>query len=82
MPASPPSVVIPPAPAAPVTVPVANALVMLPVLNATSPPAVPFEPTFTEREKAIQHAIDVMEKGLPWGGTLRRFRRDEMHEQR
>ena len=38
---------IPPAPAAPVTLPVANALVMLPVLNATSPPAVPFEPTLT-----------------------------------
>ena len=24
-----------------------------------------------EREKAIQHAIDVMARGLPWGGTLR-----------
>jgi prevent-host-death family protein len=33
-----------------------------------------------EREKAIQHAIDVMEQGLPWGRTLRRFRREEMHE--
>jgi hypothetical protein len=33
-----------------------------------------------EREKAVQHAIDVMKKGLPWGGTLRKFRREEMHE--
>ena len=33
-----------------------------------------------EREKAIQHAIDVMEQGLRWGRTLRRFRREEMHE--
>ena len=33
-----------------------------------------------EREKAVQHAIDVMKKGLPWGGILRRFRREEMHE--
>jgi antitoxin (DNA-binding transcriptional repressor) of toxin-antitoxin stability system len=33
-----------------------------------------------EREKAIQHAIHVMEQGLPWGRTLRRFRREEMHE--
>jgi prevent-host-death family protein len=33
-----------------------------------------------ERERAVQHAIDVMEQGLPWGGTLRRFRREEMHE--
>jgi prevent-host-death family protein len=33
-----------------------------------------------EREKAIQHAIDVMEQGLPWDRTLRGFRREEMHE--
>jgi hypothetical protein len=33
-----------------------------------------------EHEKAIQHAIDVMERGLPWGRTLRRLRREEMHE--
>jgi hypothetical protein len=33
-----------------------------------------------EREKAVQHAIDVMVQGLPWGGTLRRFGREEMHE--
>jgi hypothetical protein len=31
-----------------------------------------------EREKAVQHAIDVMAQGLPWGGTLRRFGREEM----
>ena len=33
-----------------------------------------------ERKKAIQHAIDEMAKGLPWGKALRRFKRDEMHE--
>ena len=33
-----------------------------------------------EREKAIQHAIDVMRQGLPWGGKLRRFGREEMHK--
>ena len=33
-----------------------------------------------EREKAIQHAIDVMEQGLRCGRTLRRFRREEVHE--
>jgi len=33
-----------------------------------------------ERQKAIRHAIDVLAKGLPWGGALRTFRRDEMHE--
>jgi prevent-host-death family protein len=32
-----------------------------------------------EREMAIQHAIDVMGQ-LPWGRTMRRFRREEMHE--
>ena len=32
------------------------------------------------REKAIQHAIDVMETGLPWGNAMRRFKREEMHE--
>jgi antitoxin (DNA-binding transcriptional repressor) of toxin-antitoxin stability system len=32
-----------------------------------------------ERQKAIQHAIDVMAKGLPWGDALRRFKREEMH---
>ena len=34
-----------------------------------------------EREKAVQHAIDVMGQGLPWGGTLRKFKREEMHKQ-
>jgi len=29
-----------------------------------------------ERQKAIRHAIDVMAKGLPWGGALRTFRRE------
>jgi hypothetical protein len=33
-----------------------------------------------ERKKAIQHAIDVMAKGLSWGGTLQTFKREEMHE--
>jgi prevent-host-death family protein len=33
-----------------------------------------------ERQKAIDHAIEVMEKGLPWGGTLRTVRREEMHK--
>lgn len=33
----------------------------------------------TERKKAIQHAIQVMKKGLRWGETLPRFTRDEMH---
>ncbi len=32
-----------------------------------------------EREKAVQHAIDGMVQGLP-GGTVRRVRREEMHE--
>jgi prevent-host-death family protein len=35
-----------------------------------------------ERKKAIQHAIDVMSKGLPWGDALQRFNRDEMHRRR
>jgi len=33
-----------------------------------------------ERKNAIQHAINVMANGLSWGGTLKRFTRDEMHE--
>ena len=33
-----------------------------------------------ERKKAIQHAIDVMTKGLSWGDALQRFKREEMHE--
>src|SRR5262249_58184448 len=33
-----------------------------------------------ERQAAIEHAINVMEQGLPWGATLETFTRDEMHE--
>jgi hypothetical protein len=33
-----------------------------------------------ERKKAIQHAINLMRQGLPWGDTLPRFTRDEMHD--
>ena len=33
-----------------------------------------------EREAAIAEMVDVMKKGLPWGTSLRRFTRDEMHE--
>jgi prevent-host-death family protein len=33
-----------------------------------------------ERRKAIDHAVDVMAKGLPWGAAIRAFSRDEMHE--
>jgi prevent-host-death family protein len=33
-----------------------------------------------ERKKAIDHALRIMEKGLPWGNALRAFTRDEMHE--
>ena len=34
----------------------------------------------TERQQAIQHAIDVMKKGLSWGDALAHFERDEMHK--
>lgn len=33
-----------------------------------------------ERKKAIEHAIALMTKGLPWGDSLPRFGREEMHE--
>ena len=33
-----------------------------------------------ERQAAIDHAIEVMAQGLPWGAALRPFTRDEMHE--
>ena len=33
-----------------------------------------------EREAAIKHAIEVMERGLSWGSEFRTFTRDEMHE--
>ena len=45
------------------------------VLRPYSPPLMT-----PEREKAIQHALDVMTKGLSWGATLRTFSRAEMHE--
>ena len=42
----------------------------------------PYRPPLmtAERKKAIQHAIDVMAKGLSWGRTLQTFKREEMHE--
>jgi|SRR6516165_1860053 len=33
-----------------------------------------------ERQAAINHAIEVMVQGLPWGATRETFTRDEMHE--
>jgi prevent-host-death family protein len=33
-----------------------------------------------ERQKAIGRAMKLMAKGLPWGKSLQRYRRDEMHE--
>ena len=45
------------------------------MLSPYRPPAMT-----AERRQAIQHAIDVMRKGLPWGDALRHFTRDEMHE--
>ena len=33
-----------------------------------------------ERQAAINHAIELMAQGLPWGAALRTFTRDEMHE--
>ena len=33
-----------------------------------------------ERRAAIDHAIQVMAQGLPWGAGVRAFTRDEMHE--
>jgi hypothetical protein len=32
-----------------------------------------------ERQQAIDHAIEVMSQGLPWGRRFGRFKRDEMH---
>ena len=32
------------------------------------------------RQAAIDHALALMEAGLPWGETFRTFSRDEMHE--
>jgi prevent-host-death family protein len=33
-----------------------------------------------QRQAAIEHAMEVMVQGLPWGAALRTFTRDEMHE--
>jgi prevent-host-death family protein len=43
----------------------------------------PYRPPLmtAERQAAIDHAIKVMKKGLPWGKS-RRFTRDEMHADR
>ena len=39
------------------------------------------QPVLTpERQKAIEHAINMMAKGLPWGDIVQTFSRDEMHE--
>jgi prevent-host-death family protein len=36
--------------------------------------------TTAERQAAIEHAMAMMAKGLPWGDAFRTFSRDEMHE--
>ena len=36
--------------------------------------------TTAKRKRAIQHALRLMKKGLPWGDALPRFTRDEMHD--
>jgi antitoxin (DNA-binding transcriptional repressor) of toxin-antitoxin stability system len=33
-----------------------------------------------QRQAAIEHAIEVMAQGLPWGAAVPAFTRDEMHE--
>jgi prevent-host-death family protein len=45
------------------------------VLSPYRPPVIT-----PERQQAIDHAIEVMSKGLPWGRRLARFKRDDMHE--
>ena len=45
------------------------------LLSPHRPPAMS-----AERQAAIEHAIAMMEAGLPWGDAPRRFDRDEMHE--
>jgi prevent-host-death family protein len=37
-------------------------------------------PLTPERQKAIDHAIALMAKGLPWGDTVYMLSRDETHE--
>ena len=45
------------------------------VLSPYRPP-----PLTPERQHAIDLAIGMMAKGLPWGRALRTFRREQMHE--
>jgi prevent-host-death family protein len=45
------------------------------VLSPYRPPAMT-----AEHQKAIQHAMEVMTKGLPWGDSLQRFSREDMHD--
>ena len=33
-----------------------------------------------ERQRAIDHAMNLMARGLSWGDALRTFSREEMHE--
>jgi prevent-host-death family protein len=42
----------------------------------------PYRPPWLtpERKAAIEHAIEVMAQGLPWGAAVPPFARDEMHE--
>jgi antitoxin (DNA-binding transcriptional repressor) of toxin-antitoxin stability system len=37
-------------------------------------------PMVAERQAAIDHAIGLMTKGLPWGDAEPPFTREEMHE--
>jgi prevent-host-death family protein len=45
------------------------------VLSPYRPPGVT-----PERQAAIEHAIEVMAQGLPWGTAVLGFTRDEMYE--
>jgi prevent-host-death family protein len=39
------------------------------------------QPAMTaERKRAIQHAVQLMKRGLPWGEALPRFTRGDMHD--
>ena len=63
-----------------------NAVEEILITKRSKPVAVlgPYRPPImtAERKKAVQHAIDVMTKGLPWGSSLQRFDRNEMHRRR
>jgi prevent-host-death family protein len=37
-------------------------------------------PLTPERQAAVNHAIEVMAQGLPWGAAIRAFTRGDMHE--